>query len=235
PWEAMNGVRVAQQFTWEIMRHAREWLYAPSMWDSLKDYDAFSELPQHDRMKRWHPLNQSLYAASRVMLPGMLLSAKGDRALRNGSTEGRFPFLDEHVVNFCTGIDPRLKLQGLTDKRVLRQAARNILPPAIASRPKTMFRADFSATFLGDDRPAWVDQLLSPESLRTTGLFDPHGVEQARRIQKSRPKMSFQRFVLDMGLTGVISTQLWHHIYCGGGLADLPTWSPSQTPAVAGA
>ncbi|HIE95734.1 MAG TPA: asparagine synthase [Planctomycetes bacterium] len=164
PWEAMNGVRVAQQFTWEIMRHSRESLYSPAMWDSLGDYEAFGELPQHDRMKRWHPLNQSLYAASRVMLPGMLLSAKGDRPLRNGSTEGRFPFMDERVVDFCTSIDPRLKLKGLTDKRLLRQAAKRILPQQIANRPKTMFRADFSGTFLGDGRPAWVDQLLSPES-----------------------------------------------------------------------
>ncbi len=30
---------------------------------------------------------------------------------------------------------------------------------------------------------------------------------------------------MDMGLVSVISTQLWHHTYCGGGLADLPTWS----------
>ncbi len=28
-----------------------------------------------------------------------------------------------------------------------------------------------------------------------------------------------------MSLTCVVSTQLWHHIYCGGGLCDLPTWS----------
>lgn len=25
---------------------------------------------------------------------------------------------------------------------------------------------------------------------------------------------------------GVISTQLWHHTWCGGGLADLPVWEP---------
>lgn len=235
PWEAMNGVRVAQQFSWEIMRHSRESLYSPSLWSELGDYDAYGELPQNDRMKRWHPLNQSLYAASRVMLPGMLLSAKGDRALRNGSTEGRFPFLDERVVDFCCSIDPSLKLRRWTDKRVLRAAAKRVLPKPIANRPKTMFRADFSGTFLGDDRPAWVDQLLSPESLRATGLFDAKGVERARKIQKKRSKLSFQRFVLDMGLTGVISTQLWHHIYCGGGLADVPEWSPPQTPAIAGA
>jgi asparagine synthase (glutamine-hydrolysing) len=37
--------------------------------------------------------------------------------------------------------------------------------------------------------------------------------------------------ILDMGLTGVISTQLWHHTFLGGGLADLPAWQP---PAIAG-
>jgi asparagine synthase (glutamine-hydrolysing) len=29
---------------------------------------------------------------------------------------------------------------------------------------------------------------------------------------------------MDLSLTCVISTQLWHHIYLGGGLCDLPTW-----------
>ena len=29
---------------------------------------------------------------------------------------------------------------------------------------------------------------------------------------------------MDLSLTCVISTQLWHHIYLGGGLCELPTW-----------
>ena len=76
------------------------------------------------------------------------------------------------------------------------------------------------------DRPAWVDQLLSPESLRATGYFDAAAVQRAREAQRIKPRISFQRFVLDMGLAGVLTTQLWHHVYCGGGLADLATWSP---------
>jgi asparagine synthase (glutamine-hydrolysing) len=38
-----------------------------------------------------------------------------------------------------------------------------------------------------------------------------------------------QRTMVEMGLVGVVATQLWHHTYLGGGLAELPTWSP---PAV---
>jgi hypothetical protein len=37
---------------------------------------------------------------------------------------------------------------------------------------------------------------------------------------------------MDLSLTMVIASQLWHHTYCGGGLCDLPTWSaPSLTLA----
>jgi asparagine synthase (glutamine-hydrolysing) len=27
-----------------------------------------------------------------------------------------------------------------------------------------------------------------------------------------------------MGLCAVVGTQLWHHLYMGGGLCELPTW-----------
>ena len=52
------------------------------------------------------------------------------------------------------------------------------------------------------------------------------------------PAITPRRFIYDLGLTCVVSTQLWHHIYCGGGLCDLPTWEPpvwdaEQVPEVA--
>lgn len=230
-WAPTGGMRTYQQFPYEMMGQSREWLYTSDMWASLKNASAYDmlDLPM-ERVRRWHPLNQSLYLANKVMLPGMLLAAKGDRSMHNASTEGRFPFLDEEVVQFGAGIDPRLKLRGLTDKYVLRRLSQKVLPKEIANRPKTMFRAHLSGSFLTADRPLWVDQLLSPESLRATGYFDVEAVRRAREIQAHKPKVSFQRFVLDMGLGGVIATQLWHHMYCGGGLAELPTWSaPRQT------
>jgi asparagine synthase (glutamine-hydrolysing) len=155
-----------------------------------------------------------------------LLAAKGDRSLRNGSTEGRFPFLDERIVEFCSQLDPRLKLRGFQDKYLLRQLAKRVLPPQIAGRKKTMFVAHWSKLFMADDRPEWVDQLLSPESLSKAGMFNPDGVRHAIRRQRSGGLPTFQRFILDLGLMGVISTQLWHHTWCGGGLADVPVWTP---------
>lgn len=229
-WRPTAGVRTGQQFPYDMMAQTREWFYSDSMWQALDNHSSYDELNLPiDRMQRWHPLNQGLYLANKVMLPGMLLAAKGDRALHNASLEGRFPFLDEDVIAFCASLPPQFKLRGLTDKWLLRQVAAKILPSAIANRPKTMFRAHLSTTFLNDERPAWVDQLLSPESLQRAGYFKPQAVEKARQIQKTKARSSFQRFVLDMGLAGVIGTQLWHHIYCGGQLADLPAYSASST------
>jgi asparagine synthase (glutamine-hydrolysing) len=229
---AAQGVRFAQQFSWEIMAQSRETLYSRDMWDRISSYSAAEELPlSASRMRKWHPLNQSLYAAFKIMLPGLLLHAKGDRALRQASTEGRYPFLDEDVVQFCSEIAPQYKLNGRTDKWLLRQVSERVLPPAIARRRKTMFRANMSGNFLVGNGNTWVDQLLSAESLRKTGYFDPAGVEFARRIQTQKPRWSLQRFSLDMGLMGVISTQLWHHLYLGGGLADIPAWAPPEVVA----
>ncbi|KAJ3061458.1 hypothetical protein HK102_009110, partial [Quaeritorhiza haematococci] len=37
------------------------------------------------------------------------------------------------------------------------------------------------------------------------------------------------RIIMDLSLTCVAATQLWHHTYLGGGLCDLPTWTPSRS------
>jgi asparagine synthase (glutamine-hydrolysing) len=228
-FRATRGLRFDQQLSWEIMGQSRESLYSSDMWHELGDWSAYDEITLPlDKLKRWHPLNQSLYVGYKVHLAGLLLSGKGDRALRTASTEGRYPFLDEQVVDFCAQLPPEYKVRGLTDKWLLRRVAANIAPSQIRNRRKQMFRATLSPAFLRPGRPAWVDQLLSPDSLRATGFFNPEGVRLARQMQFSKSRFSLSRFSLDLGLAGVISTQLWHHMYCGGGLADLPTWSPPK-------
>ena len=149
-------------------------LYSGEMKEKLADHDPYSDLDvRADRIKQWHPLNQSLYAGYKIMLPGMLLLSKGDRIAMNASVETRYPYLDEDVIAFCAGIAPEYKLRGMTEKWILRQVAARILPQKIANRPKTMFRASMAGTFLGSHRPLWVDQLLSRESLAATGYLRP--------------------------------------------------------------
>jgi asparagine synthase (glutamine-hydrolysing) len=229
PENAIAGTRPAQQDMYEFIAQTRPALYDRGLWNRLSDLNPFDDLDiTNDRITRWDPLNQSLYVGYKVMLAGLLMISKGDRIALHSSVETRYPFLDEDVVKFCSEIAPEYKLNGRTEKWLLRQVAARILPPQIANRPKTMFRASLAQTFLGPHRPHWVDQLLSPESLAATGLFNPRAVARQRFWQTTIPRITPARFVFDVALTCVVSTQLWHHIYCGGGLCDLPAWQPPR-------
>ena len=228
---ATRGTRVAQQDLFDFVGQARMTLYSREMWDRLGDHDPYDDLDlDNPRMTRWNPLNQSLYVGYKVLLAGHMLISKADRIMMRSSVEGRYPFLDEEVIDFCAGLAPEYKVRGLTDKWLLRQVATRMLPSQIANRPKTMFRAKLSQSFLGPHRPAWVDQLLSPESLRAAGYFDPRAVARERAAQVRWPRLTPRRFIFDVALTSVVATQLWHHLFFGGGLCDLPAWSAPAPP-----
>ncbi len=229
PLLGICGVRTAQQDMYELIGQARPILYTNDMWRRLGDHNPYDDLniTACDRMKRWHPMNQSLYVGYKVMLAGLLMISKGDRISMHSSVETRYPFLDDDVIKFCSEIAPEYKLHGRTEKWILRQVAAKTLPHQIANRPKTMFRSRFSKTFLDPGHPRWVDQLLTPDSLRATGYFDPEMVKRERMKQLALPRVTARRFVMDIALTCVVATQLWHHLFFGG-LCDLPTWTPPK-------
>jgi asparagine synthase (glutamine-hydrolysing) len=223
-----QGFRTAQQDIYDLLGQARSFLYSGAMWRELQGHSAYDDMGiNHDRFKYWAPLNQSLYVGYKVMLAGLLLNGKGDRVAMNSSVETRYPLLDDDVIHFCSTIAPEYKLHGFTDKWLLRKVAARTLPKRIANRPKTMFRASRSEAFLDKSRPAWVDQLLSRASLEATGYFDVDGVLRERARQARYPRFTPKRIIMDLSLTCVVATQLWHHIYLGGGLCDLPTWTPT--------
>jgi asparagine synthase (glutamine-hydrolysing) len=200
--------------------------FSQDMWDRLGDHLPYADLKLNlDRAKKWHPLNRSLYLGARVMLPGLLLASKGDRVAMNSSVETRYPFLDEEVFAFLAKLHPSWKMRGLRDKLILRYLADRWVPSSIAWRRKAMFMAPFDG-FHANTLPTFVDQLLSPESLKKTGYFDPAAIAHWRGAFRQMREGSTQRTMVEMGLVGVVGTQLWHHTYIGGGLADLPAWSP---------
>jgi asparagine synthase (glutamine-hydrolysing) len=143
--------------------------------------------------------------------------------------EPRFPYLDEEVVALAASLEPALKLRNGHDKWVLRQLAARWLPRDVSRRRKRMFRAE--PVIHAPGRPAWVDELLSEPSLRATGLFDPTAVARALAQRDSRSLFtraaSVRASLLQGGLSGVVSTQLLAHLFCGGGLCSLPVWSPA--------
>ena len=185
-----------------------------------------------ERGRRWHPLHRGVWIAARVLLAGHLLQAKGDRVAMHSSVEVRYPFLDEDVFDFLSRLHPRWRLRGLRDKHLLRLLAERWVPKSVARRHKVIFRAPLDS-FHMEPEPPFVAELLSEESLRRTGYFDLAAVSRWRNdFRKMRPG-SLPRLSVEMGLMAVVATQLWHHLFMGGGLADLPEWSAVATPASA--
>ncbi len=177
-----------------------------------------------DRAKQWSPLNRSLWVGARVTLAGHLLQAKGDRVAMHSSVEARYPFLDEDVFDFTAKLHPRWKLNGFRDKHLLRLVAERWLPKEIARRSKVIFRAPLDSFHI-DPEPKFVGELLSEESLKRTGYFDVDAVSHWRQAFRQMRPGSLPRLSMEMGLVAVVATQLWHHTFIDGSLADLPVWS----------
>jgi asparagine synthase (glutamine-hydrolysing) len=100
-----------------------------------------------------------------------------DRTSMARSLEVRVPFLDHQLVELAAAIPPSHKVRGASTKRVLKLAARGIVPDEIIDRPKVGF---FSNTV-----DAWVgarlgdvltDYLLDPGA-RTASFIAPNVVE----------------------------------------------------------
>ena len=196
--------------------------------EEVLNRSAFDDLELPTDRHRWHPFHRQMYFGARIMLPGHLLASKGDRIAMHSSVETRYAFLDEDVIAYMAKLHPRWKLRGVfKDKFVERKVAERWLPKEVAWRTKKMFRApmDTWAAVRRDAaqnaRASWVDQVLSEESIRRAGYFDPAAVARARE-KLARPGRGLARLSTEMGLTGVLATQLWLHLYLGGQLCELP-------------
>jgi len=217
------GGQNASLTLYSLMGLSRDRFYTQAMLESLRNHDPYEALePNLARMARWSPLHRSLFWGAKILLGGMLLSHKGDRVAMHSSVETRYPFLDEDVFAFLAKLDPRYKLRRLTDKYVLRLVAERWLPRSIAWRPKVMFRAPMDAFFApGREMPPWVAQLLSDESIRKAGYFDPQRVALWRQRLPNVGTLGYRRSGLETGLVTVLATQLWHQQFIEGSLADI--------------
>jgi asparagine synthase (glutamine-hydrolysing) len=175
--------------------------------DYRPEEDLLGELP--GEFAGWAPFCQAQYLETSGLLPGYILSSQGDRMQMANSVEGRCPFLDYRIAEFAGRLPPRLKMQVLNEKYILKRAAGDLIPPALKTRPKQPYRSmeipSFFDTARGRARFDYVDELLSTEAIRDGGLFNPAAV--ARLVDKARSGGAIG--VKDgMALVTILSTQL---------------------------
>ncbi|NUQ61198.1 MAG: asparagine synthase (glutamine-hydrolyzing) [Pirellulales bacterium] len=227
PWsivarsEELAAGHNAWLLVYHLMSTTKARFFSREMLDAVGDYLPYEDLAlNRDRMRRWHPLNRSIYTGAKVHLGGLHLTTRGDRSAMHAAVQPRYPFLDEDLFQFLARIHPRWKMRGLVDKYLQRRLADRWLPPAVTAGRKRLLHAPLDA-FHEAPIPPLVEKLLSESSLRKAGYFDPKAVNQWRNQFRSIGK-SFRRLFIEMGLVGVISTQLWHYAYFDSSLADEP-------------
>ncbi len=152
----------------------------------------------------WEPFNRAEYLETKYLLPGYILSSQGDRMAMAHAVEGRYPFLDHRVVEFAAKLPPNLKMKAIDQKYLLKRAAAGRIPESIRKRYKQPYRAPEGKSFL-QDSDDYVQDLLSGESIRRWGVFNPQGVDALVAKFKSGRAFSTKD---NMALVGVLSTQI---------------------------
>ena len=196
---------------WTNTRRAKRF-FSRELSDAVKkrSVDLASEAELPAAFKHWDILSRAQRLEISTFLSSYLLSSQGDRVGMGNSVEGRYPFLDYRVSEFCSKLPAKFRMQGLRDKYLLRKLGKEILPQNIWDRPKKPYRAPIHRSFFSSERETYVDHILSEGSLEKSGLFNPKAVSMLTgKIKKGLPVGEID----DMALTGLISAQLLQEQY----------------------
>lgn len=160
----------------------------------------------------WSLLRKNQYLEMQTLLSGYLLSSQGDRMSLAHSVEGRYPFLDHRLVEAVFSYPDEYKLRGFSQKHILRQAFKDMIPDSIINRPKLPYQApDLKAFIQNGAITDIVDQFLSPETVAEFGIFDAKMV--ARFIRKNvalnRQRIGYRDNMIMVFLLSAQISQFW--------------------------
>ena len=117
-------------------------------------------------------VNQSLYVWAKTMLPNYILSNLGDRMEMAHSVEGRLPFLDHHLVEAVATMPVSMKINGMTEKWVLREAARPVITDTVYRRQKHPFMSPPATVQQDGKLYTMLQDTLRSSVLDGPGIYD---------------------------------------------------------------
>ncbi|MCI4643863.1 MAG: asparagine synthase (glutamine-hydrolyzing) [Hyphomonadaceae bacterium] len=169
--------------------------------------DALNRLPVSTSVLGRERLNQALYLNARTHLPNYILTVLADRMEMANSVEGRVPFLDHELAEFAAHLPLHMKVNGLTEKYVLREAARDVLTDDVYARQKHAFSAPPAR---GADDPMMVmyKDVLASKALEEQPVFDPERARNALSMLAMIP--DDQKIAFEGLLHKIVSITVMH-------------------------
>ncbi len=162
-----------------------------------------------EEVRNLSSLAKGQYIESDLFLPGYLLSSQGDRMAMANSVEGRYPFLDHRVVEFCHALPDEYKIRGLNEKYILKRMMQSHLPAQIINRPKQAYRAPAANALLMSH--SLLDGVLSERALKESAIFD---VDMVNRLMARIRNAETSNELDNMAINALLTTQLCYSLFC---------------------
>ena len=197
--------------------HVPELLH-PELRKQVADYrpgKAIADAMDGDMLEGRHPLDKAQYVWIKTMLEGQILTWGGDRVDMANSMEARPPFLDHHLAEFATSIPPAMRIKGKTEKYVLREAMKGVLPKVLYEREKFAFMAPPAHT----DPEKWsamkvlADRHLSDEAIDRAGLLDKESVRKLFELHEAEDTPVATQVKLDAVINHLLGVQILHKFF----------------------
>jgi asparagine synthase (glutamine-hydrolysing) len=196
----------------------------------LQDYKpgkAIAEALDGNMLEGRHPLDKAQYVWIKTMLEGQILTWGGDRVDMANSMEARPPFLDHHLAEFATRVPPSLRIKGRTEKYVLREAMKGVLPKTLYEREKFAFMAPPAHT----DEEKWkamkalANEYLSDEAIDQAGLLDKEGVRSLFELHEDDQTPVSTQVQLDAVINHMLGVQILHRHFV---MNDIPAQASAR-------
>ena len=198
-------------------------LLSPALREDATLERAYAGTRRHfDRFGEAPILSRVLYADLKTYLVELLM--KQDQMSMAASIESRVPFLDHRLVEFVSELPADLKLSGWTTKRVLREAAKDLLPPSILERPKMGFPVPFGQWTRGEWHAPVRDVLLDRKTAER-GVTDRRAVQSLLDAHRAGQREAGEI------VWSLLNLELWYRTWVDGdGVQSLGGASASATP-----
>ncbi len=182
---------------------------------ALQNYEpgrAIAEAMDGGMLEGRHPLDKAQYVWIKTQLEGQILTWGGDRVDMANSMEARPAFLDHHLAEYATQVPPSMRIKGRTEKYVLREAMKGVLPRVLYEREKFAFMAPPAHT----DPKKWAamralaDEYLSDQKLQDAELLDPAGVKALFALHDDSNTSSSTQVQLDAVINHMLGVQIMY-------------------------
>ena len=192
---------------------------------------AIADSLDREQLDGRHALDKAQYVWIKTMLEGQILTWGGDRVDMANSMEARPAFLDHHLAEVAVQVPPELRIKGRTEKYVLREAMRGLLPESLYRREKFAFMAPPAHS----DPDKWrqmlrlADRYLSDEAIQAAGLLSIEGVQALFARHDDPATSDAERVQMDAVINHLLGVQMLHALFIA---ADLPRQAREQADAL---